>query len=399
MISKERDKTIEVRGAGFSNKGAELMFLSVIQYFKLNYPSIELAINLRRGSFRKRKELGIKHLIWFETRKLPMLSWKLAILLNKVMRILPEILLRYCNLVLDNETSAILDISGFAYSDQIGLAKVRLMARKTDKAKQEGKKIILLPQAFGPFESEKTRDYMRKIIENADLIFARDIVSYDCIKDLSYDHQKLHLAPDFTNLLDGKKPITFSSEGRIAIIPNTQIIERTPERMRSSYVPFLCKCIEFYQRKNLNPFILLHELDRDVELANRIKVTLESSIDIVNIKDPLMIKGVISECEGVVSSRYHGLISALSQGVPVLAVGWSHKYRELMSDYNILEGFIKDISNEQHYLPYLELLGEKRSRKKMKNRVVIASEKQKEKTLRMWNNIQKTLNYEVHYIK
>lgn len=34
----------------------------------------------------------------------------------------------------------------------------------------------------------------------------------------------------------------------------------------------------------------------------------------------------------VIGSRYHSLVAALSCGVPCIAIGWSHKYAELMAE-------------------------------------------------------------------
>jgi polysaccharide pyruvyl transferase WcaK-like protein len=43
-----------------------------------------------------------------------------------------------------------------------------------------------------------------------------------------------------------------------------------------------------------------------------------------------VIKGVIRECDVLVAARYHSIIAALSVGVPVVALGWHHKYVEVL---------------------------------------------------------------------
>ena len=36
-------------------------------------------------------------------------------------------------------------------------------------------------------------------------------------------------------------------------------------------------------------------------------------------------------------SRFHALVAALSQGIPVAALGWSHKYAELLGEFGLRE--------------------------------------------------------------
>jgi polysaccharide pyruvyl transferase WcaK-like protein len=44
-----------------------------------------------------------------------------------------------------------------------------------------------------------------------------------------------------------------------------------------------------------------------------------------------LLKGMVSRAEVAVGSRFHFIVAALGAEVPALAIGWSHKYREMMS--------------------------------------------------------------------
>ena len=44
-------------------------------------------------------------------------------------------------------------------------------------------------------------------------------------------------------------------------------------------------------------------------------------------------KAVIARAKLVVSSRFHGVVSGLVEGVPTLSTSWSHKYDELLKEH------------------------------------------------------------------
>jgi len=48
-----------------------------------------------------------------------------------------------------------------------------------------------------------------------------------------------------------------------------------------------------------------------------------------NLSAPLL-KGIIGGGQVAIGSRFHFMVAVLSSGVPSLAIGWSHKYAELM---------------------------------------------------------------------
>jgi coenzyme F420-reducing hydrogenase beta subunit/polysaccharide pyruvyl transferase WcaK-like protein len=50
---------------------------------------------------------------------------------------------------------------------------------------------------------------------------------------------------------------------------------------------------------------------------------------------PEQIRELISHCEALVGSRFHAMIGALEKGIPVLLIGWSHKYKEILDMFNL----------------------------------------------------------------
>ena len=55
---------------------------------------------------------------------------------------------------------------------------------------------------------------------------------------------------------------------------------------------------------------------------------------------PEELRVIISQCDVFVASRFHSMISALCGLVPVLVTSWSHKYREVMEEFECGEWVI-----------------------------------------------------------
>ena len=157
-------------------------------------------------------------------------------------------------IVTDREIHAVLDASGFAYGYQWGPGPTMEAAARFNFWKKQGKKIILLPQAFGPFTSREIDRSFRTIADNADLIYARDKISYRYVVNLVGERPNLKIAPDFTNLLASEPPTGFGSgEKRFAIVPNFRMIEKTSEADRGRYMPFLAICVRHLLHKGFHP--------------------------------------------------------------------------------------------------------------------------------------------------
>ena len=377
--------TVEIRGTEFINKGAHLMLLSILEQIRNRHPQVRVAMRaFASGSpFERRAELGLFQLVTIG--RLPKLS-------NLASRLIPDLVRCRLGVVLEREIGLVLDAGGFAYSDQRGHTPTRRAARAIRRWKRNATRVVLLPQAFGPFEHKRIQRDFRVIVGHADLIYARDARSYQYITDLVGTTDKVRRAPDFTNLI-ASTGATYGHgfAGRVCIVPNQRMIDKTPVEIGRAYVRMMACCARVLDEMQLRPFILLHEGPGDRDLAAKINAEAELRMNVVDEQDPLEIRGVIGSCLGVIGSRYHALVSALSQSVPALAVGWSHKYKELFDDYGFAQGMLS-VHNDAHEIRRkVEMIVRGRQRDRIIRRITEHGAIERDRARLMWDDIFRML--------
>jgi colanic acid/amylovoran biosynthesis protein len=370
---------VEVCGVGFNNKGAELMLHAIVEELSRSCPDALLVMDPKVANYKDRAKVGL-------FQKPPRSEWKFGSWLIGIFWRM-KIRERY-GVILASQIDVVLDASGFALSDQMGIRPAERFARKVIIWKKAGKKIVLLPQAFGPFETSAMRDAFRTIADNVDLIFPRDRDSYDHVVNLIGEKSHIKLRPDFTNLVKGKVPEYFDSgRKRACLIPNSQMIDKTSQIVGDTYIPFIAECIRFLAEAGLDPFLLVHETKKDGSLAREIRNRCGIPLDIVEELDPLYIKGIIGCSHLVIGSRFHGLVSALSQGVPAIASGWSHKYQLLYEEYGCPELLIADLDFESKAKPRIQQLMNEDSRNAIVDKLLESSTIQVNKSKLMWREV------------
>lgn len=236
-------------------------------------------------------------------------------------------------LAAEGDISAVIDASGFAFGDQHGDRPTLEMAANCRRWKRQGKKIVLLPQAFGPFSSPVIRQACRQLVDNCDLVFARDAESYAHLTNVVGERDSIKLAPDFTPLVQGELPAGYRPiVNSVFIIPNMRMLDKTDGAIAQRYVPFLEEVIQAVKKRGLWAAILLHTPEDRAFVAS-LRSVCGNNLPVIEEGCPVRLKGILGTAHAVVSSRFHALVGALSQNVPALAIGWSHKYGQLMEDF------------------------------------------------------------------
>jgi hypothetical protein len=256
-------------------------------------------------------------------------------------RLLDDVLARFLlkrfrrsfGLIAPRNVDVVFDCSGYAYGDPWGIGRLQRAVDELSRWKQRGAAIILLPQAFGPFSDPAMHRPVRQMLQMGDLVFAREQTSYDFLASTGAAMDHVYVAPDFTAavgpLID---PMLSIAPGTVGIVPNQRMLDRTARDVREAYLPFLQHCIRHFVEKGIPIVLLVHEI-KDMPLAERIVSESNLDLRITRHDDPRVLKGIIAQCRALVASRTHSMISALSQGVPVLGTSWAHKYPELFAQY------------------------------------------------------------------
>ena len=317
---------VEIYGAKFINKGAELMLLSCVKKInqELNSPNIVLNCSkysewkiLSKKKFHKRL-VYIKHHFFFDLGCL-----------------IPKIIRKKYNIILTKEIDLFLDASGFAYGDYWSYKLPLILAKQLKIMKKNRAKIFFLPQAFGSFDNLKISTNVFKMLSFANNVFSRDIKSHSFLKNINI---KSKICPDFTFEIKPDK-LNNDFSNKICLIPNSKIIDSNDSSgTKNQYLTFFRLIINFFSTNNYECFLLNHEGKKDLDLC--FEISKSCNISIINNKDALAIKSIIGSSKIVIGSRYHGLASALNQGVPTIGIGWSHKYKYLFDDYDFSFGLL-----------------------------------------------------------
>lgn len=332
---------IHLSCAGFVNKGDQLMRDAVIDQIRQHIP--EATITVPENVFYENPSYCIKNKI------IPLQSYQ-YLPARMIKRYIYRNIFNRNICVYPEQIDLFLDDSGFRYTDQFKVTEASIAAQKQffKLFKKKQKCVVYLPQAFGPFNLPESKKMIQVVHNFADIIYAREPVSYSYLKTAFPNSQKIKIAPDFTALCKSatESPIRLSPKSYIVIIPNARMVTHTSNTVSSEYLNFINQIIKELRKKNETVVLLNHEGKDDESLINSINKSFNNELIVITNISGLATKSVIKNSKLTISSRFHGVVSGLTANVPTLCTSWSHKYAELLKEHqcenNMLD--INDIS-------------------------------------------------------
>lgn len=330
---------LQIHGAGFSNKGAQLMIAAVCEALKARIPGVRLCIPLVCDPFTYRAHYDLYASVNTDlvlsgvARTLRRVAAKVAI------DAMPQRWRDAVGIVREKDVDGLLDISGYAFGDKWPVGQTVAFARRAGALKRRGKPVVLLPQMLGPFSQPGQANAFRRMAECVDLIYAREQESFAYAKPLVAE-SKLRLAPDVTIPVSAKR-FSPARHRYVCIVPNSKMLESNPGQKDwgDGYLQRLVSISQHLSSHGLEVKILQHEYNAgDTKLIEELqRKTRNGAYEVVKEFDPLALKGFLGNAELVIGSRFHSLVSSLSMGTPAIALGWAHKYDALLRDFGTPE--------------------------------------------------------------
>lgn len=333
-----KSKVYSVVGTGIHNQGAELMAHAIqVAISASSTPGPVLAGNggwpieaCRRNGLLPFRRLGGR-------LRGPLITF----LLGDVSR-------KSLDIYFPSDVECVFDASGFAYSDQWGPEFGHKLLKRVKSCVARDVKYVLLPQSFGPFRDQRLRRILEEALPLASRIYAREQMSLHHLEELLPDTTNVRLAPDFTGVIPGLvSRMAFECDGACILVPNSRMLDKTSSLVAGTYVRHLIALGKALERDH-EVRILSHckeDLPIAVEIARGFG---QERGDVVQHRDPRIVKGIISKAAVVIGSRYHALQAALSQGVIAFALGWSHKYPDLFDGYAWSDGILDPLADIAH---------------------------------------------------
>lgn len=391
---------ILITGGNFSNKGAELMLVSLVNSISLHFPDADVCVSPLLKGQEKINDLGLKRLSY------PLFHYGNSSLFKKLLSS-PLLFMTYLKIrgfkwngeVKLSDIDVVFDISGFAFGDKWGSKPLKDLAFFVEFMNKKGAKVIMMPQAFGPFSSHEMEDAIKNVLSNAKLVFPRDEKSYQYVAELSEGcSAKVELAPDIT--LTFKKKVEVNNNlfdlPFCAIVPNERMLDKASIGWQKNYKSILERLIlKIIEESDLQIIMLIHAQGTSAdfkvgeEVYNRIPQSLHNRISMVVEEDPVRLKSIISRANFIIGSRFHALASALSSNVPAIATSWLHKYEMLFKDFKCNE-FSFSEPHEAIFDRAEDLLNED-FRQKSINRLVDINMIMEQKSSGMWERIMSEL--------
>lgn len=208
--------------------------------------------------------------------------------------------------------------------------------------------VLKMSQALGPFRKFPNRLFAKALLPRVNTVYSRGKSTSENLKDLGLTNWKP--AADLAFLLgeesgtahfDASLP---DCNGLTIGVSPSQVLSKYCSKVGVKYIESLAVVLNSVAKtSDARIVILAHSnlganvvsRNNDYQVCSKLFELCEknSTTLILEDKSPAELRHIIRKCDVFLASRFHSMISALCTETPTLVTSWSHKYREVMEEF------------------------------------------------------------------
>lgn len=334
-------------GTFTGNRGAEAMVLACISQIKTRYPDavVHVLSYAPKADAAWLVEHPIQDVYLHSLTPLKITAgWLPVVFAMKLLRLRPGRLDQRNDQGIKSllAVDTVIDLAGVSFMDSrlkfLPFNVLTLLPFLLNRVK-----VWKLSQAMGPIKKPLNRMAAGWVFKRMAGIFTRGGETLNFINTSAIQPCcSVRLAPDITFTLRSGEPSIATQERLFdfCVIPSALMVKKHPH-----YKSLLVDAIRMVASKGYTVNLVVHswkshtDLPRnnDLPLAKELVAALgnQTTCRIIGEGlDALQIKTKIGRHKVSVTSRFHGMIAALDTVTPCLVLGWSHKYREVLDDFD-----------------------------------------------------------------
>jgi colanic acid/amylovoran biosynthesis protein len=364
------------------NAGDAALMLATLQQLRQNFPKCNITLIMDDPDESQDDAIVVESIFtWVKsTSKGGYGSWRLGNLLllpistllpvltyrlfGKPLYILTPSKLRVTIQAYLNTDMAVSSPGGFLYSSGSGLVLV-IMIYTLALLWLAGKPFYIFPQSFGPLSHRWEGGLLCWLLSKARIVMVRETISMELLNQYHLQHPRLYLLPDIAFTFPGGFPevavnwllehgIDPSKENSLLGLTVINWSAQNPNFNKQTEYEIACAgAIRFFVTQLGGKAILFPQVTGPTEAnddripARRIFSRLSDISDSILLVEqqlpPELIKALYGHLDVLIGTRMHSVILALSEGVPVIAIGYMHKTQGLANMVG-MDRWVLDIS-------------------------------------------------------
>lgn len=362
---------IAITAASYSgNKGAAAMLQSSISQLKEKYGS-RLGIYLMSVyPAQDRVQCPHRFVTVVATQPFPLmfLAFPCAVLYKMCGWCPPfqKVLLHNKILQAYRNTDLVIDEAGIAFSDSRGWMMNTYAFACAAVPMLMGVPVVKYSQALGPFCNGYNRFLAKCVLSKMKLIVARGRFTYEHLHAIGMQKQaRLYADGAFTMppapLLEQRAEDVCKKAGltRLAAVSVSSVVARRCQKAGIAYSRIMAEFIDYLLGQGYAVWLFAnaarmhsrHPRNNDLmtgdavmreyeKLKKRGKQKYPDGFEAKLVwerreMDAEEIRAYIRQSDFLIASRFHAMVFALTEQVPVLMIGWSHKYQEVMEQFGL----------------------------------------------------------------